>query len=68
MLEVSDRLDLAGETQAICNIGGMTSHTARVRLIKMFGYKIIGARGEEISKTRDLGGFCQINNRKDKTL
>ena len=56
MLEVSDRLDLAGETQAICNIGGMTSHIDQVRLIQMFGYKLLEPGGEEISKTRALGG------------
>ena len=65
MLEVSDRLDLAGETQAICNIGGMTSLTHQVRLSQMVGKKVL----EPGSKTRgDLGGLYSINNRLDKTF
>ena len=71
MLEVSDRLDLAGETQAICNIGVMrTSHfsllssgSARDRLSQIFGLKLLEPQGEEISQNTGLGGVCQIINR-----
>ena len=66
-MDVSERLDLAGETQAIWNIGGIyiPSHTVQLRL--RFGYKLLEPRRRKSAK-HGVEGFYPINNREDKTF